>query len=435
MSAPEPMVPVKHLASLNRSTLPEDTAADYEFAYVDIGSVTTGEMSIPEKTIAFSEAPSRARRLARPGDVVISTVRTYLRAVAQVPSVDADLVFSTGFAVVHPEKDKVDGRYLAYAMQADPFTEAVEAMSVGISYPAVNASDVGNVKVWAPSMDKQRAVADFLDRETAQIDAMVDAQERLVGLLEERRAGAILRAVTAGLNGGRVQEADLGWTSYVPEGWDTVRIGLRWRIVAGVSLSGHRAVDDDDGGNPYLRAANIQPHGVDLSTVKRLHFTPVELSALTLRQGDLLVVEGGQGGYGRSAVLRTDLYGWGYQNHVMRVRPTHGDSNSFLDYVLKAARAAGYIFALSGHAAIPVFSAEKLAAIRIGLPSHAEQAEVVKYLDGTTARIDAMIAKARESIALMKERRAAVISAAVTGRIDVRTGIEQVERDLEEARV
>src|SRR5690625_2106517 len=102
-------------------------------------------MSIPEKTIAFSEAPSRARRLARPGDVVISTVRTYLRAVAQVPSVDADLVFSTGFAVVHPEKDKVDGRYLAYAMQADPFTEAVEAMSVGISYPAVNASDVGNV--------------------------------------------------------------------------------------------------------------------------------------------------------------------------------------------------------------------------------------------------------------------------------------------------
>lgn len=431
MSSPEPMVPVKHLTFLNRSTLPEDTDADYEFAYVDIGSVTTGEMSIPEKTITFSEAPSRARRLARPGDVVISTVRTYLRALAQVPSVDADLVFSTGFAVVHPEKEKVDGRYLAYAMQADPFTEAVEAMSVGISYPAVNASDVGNVKVWAPSMDKQRAIAEFLDRETAQIDAMIDAQERLVALLEERRAAAITRAITLGLDeAAELKDSGVDWLGRVPSHWTVQRLGRLGRSTIGLTYRPEDIVDDPDAGTLVLRASNIQNGRISLED--SVYVSSGIPPALRLRAGDILICarNGSARLVGKNARITRDLEGqtWGAFMTVFR-----SPINEFVGWVLNSSIFQQQI-GLFSTSTINQLTASTLHSFKIALPPEEEQQQIISFLERTTTRIDAMISKSRESIALMKERRAAVISAAVTGRIDVRTGIEQVERDLEEAR-
>lgn len=428
MSAPEPMVPVKRLASLNRSTLPENTADNYEFAYVDIGSVTTGEMSIPEKTISFSEAPSRARRLARPGDVVISTVRTYLRAVARVPHSDVDLVFSTGFAVVHPNRDEVDGRYLSYAMQADPFTEAVEAVSVGISYPAVNASDIGNVKVWAPPLIEQRSIADFLDRETAQIDAMVDAQQRLVALLEERRNAAVKRAVFRGVRSDPLRPSGVEWIGDVPAHWQVLPLRRFAQFTTGITppTEDEANYEAETNGRPWIRPEDLEPTG--RPTVASRHLSPEGWDTVRpVPAGSILV-----------CCIGATLGKVGITNVVAATNQQITAVTSSADdrYVFHALSASHQgLRLLSTGNTLPILNNDRLASIPVPIPPRDEQHEIAAYLDRSNMQTDALITRARVSIDLMKERRAALISAAVTGRIDVRTGIEQVERDLEEARV
>src|SRR5699024_10959728 len=124
---------LKYVAECNRRVLAESTSGDRAVKYIDIGAVRQGSITIPAALSAFTDAPSRARRLAEPGDTVISTVRTYLRAVATVPETDEELVFSTGFAVLHPRSD-VSRRFLAYLLQGDAFVDKVVANSVGVSY-------------------------------------------------------------------------------------------------------------------------------------------------------------------------------------------------------------------------------------------------------------------------------------------------------------
>ena len=139
--------------------------------------------------LVFEDAPSRARRIVRQGDVIISTVRTYLKAIARIESMSTNLIVSTGFAVIRPRHSH-DG-FIAYALSSPYFVERVVAHSVGVSYPAINASELACLDVGFPSISEQCAIAAFLDRETAKIDALVSKKERLVELLRRRGTALI----------------------------------------------------------------------------------------------------------------------------------------------------------------------------------------------------------------------------------------------------
>ena len=191
---------LKYIAICNAASLPEDHDPDATFKYIDIGCVTQGHVDLPEDETIFSVSPSRARRLAEPHDTVISTIRTYLRAVAEVPTSDTDLVFSTGFAVLHP-KPIGNPRFLAYHCQSDKSVDRVVANSVGVSYPAITASQLMSSDLLLPPPAEQKQIADFLDRETKQIDNLIAEQEGLVENLTERRAAAIDQTVLGGLDG------------------------------------------------------------------------------------------------------------------------------------------------------------------------------------------------------------------------------------------
>ncbi|MFE1959242.1 restriction endonuclease subunit S [Streptomyces sp. NPDC059479] len=165
---------LKDVAHINRHVFAEATDPAYSFRYIDISAVDSrGGMTVPDELTTFDTAPSRARRLAPPGSTVVSTVRTYLRAVARVPETDEPLVFSTGFAVVEA-KPVVDERFLAYLCRSDPFIDEVVARSVGVSYPAINPGDLGSIGVTLPDLDEQRRLANFLDAETARTDRLVE---------------------------------------------------------------------------------------------------------------------------------------------------------------------------------------------------------------------------------------------------------------------
>ncbi|MFD4609136.1 restriction endonuclease subunit S [Streptomyces sp. NPDC058440] len=161
---------------------------------------------------------------------------------------------------------------------------------------------------------------------------------------------------------------------------------------------------------PYMRAANVQPDGVlALDDVKAMWFSPSELGDLTLRQGDAVVVEGGQGGFGRAAYVGEDLDGWGFQNSINRIRPTAGNSGRFLAYYLIALRATGFIRRYCNVVSMPHLTAEKLSAIPVPLPSGAEQHAIADYLDRETSQIDVLIAAQERFMRFLRERRGAVV--------------------------
>ena len=185
---------LKHLATVNDEALPETTDPGMEIAYVDIGNVDSIQGITDVEVMVFEDAPSRARRVVRQGDVIVSTVRTYLRAIAQIETTDGNLIVSTGFAVLRPHQ--MDYGYVAYVATAPYFVERVVAHSVGVSYPAINPSELACLDIVFPPIDEQCAIAAFLDRETAKIDTLVTKVHSAIVRLKELRTALISAAVT-----------------------------------------------------------------------------------------------------------------------------------------------------------------------------------------------------------------------------------------------
>ena len=175
---------LKYAATINDEALSESTDSDFELAYIDIGNVDSQGRVHDIVNYRFEAAPSRARRIVRDGDVIISTVRTYLQAIAPVENPPENLIVSTGFAVVRPS-NVLDHRFCKYALRANRFLWEVESRSTGVSYPAINASDLGDIKLSLPELGAQHFIANYLDRETARIDGLIVEKERMLALLEE----------------------------------------------------------------------------------------------------------------------------------------------------------------------------------------------------------------------------------------------------------
>ena len=185
---------LKYSASINDEALPKSTDPALEMVYVDIGSVDPVRGITRREEMFFEDAPSRARRIVRDGDTIVSTVRTYLRAIAPIRDPEPNTIVSTGFAVVRPRRAAPN--FVSYALREPGLVDAIVARSVGVSYPAVNASEIGTLPIPLPPDDEQRAIADFLDRETSGIDQMVSTVEAAIERLQEYRCSLITAAVT-----------------------------------------------------------------------------------------------------------------------------------------------------------------------------------------------------------------------------------------------
>ena len=131
----------------------------------------------------------------RRGDILISTVRTYLRAIANVDEASPDLIASTGFCVVRPNDD-VNSEFLGWATKSQLFVSEIVARSVGVSYPAINASELVTIDMPLPRLDTQRRIAQFLDQKTARIDELIEKTSDSISHLKEYRTAQITAAVT-----------------------------------------------------------------------------------------------------------------------------------------------------------------------------------------------------------------------------------------------
>jgi type I restriction enzyme S subunit len=194
--------PVKYCIQINREVLPESTPGHYEFKYIDISCVTsTGRINDPEP-LTFDIAPSRARRIVRKGDTIVSTVRTYLKAIAFIEADSSHLVCSTGFAVLRPSFPLLP-KFLFYWTRSSYFVDEICARSVGVSYPAINALEIGSLPIPILPQQIQQDIVDYLDRHLATVDLMMEKASSLIaadaangGMITDYRDALITAAVS-----------------------------------------------------------------------------------------------------------------------------------------------------------------------------------------------------------------------------------------------
>ena len=185
--------PLKYLASYDDETLTQsEINSNQKINYVDIGAVEFTKGINGYQELLMSDAPSRARKIAKKGDTIISTVRTYLKAIAYL---NDDYIVSTGFCVVRPKK--VNSKYLNYTIMSDSFTGPVSKYAWGVSYPAISSSQLVNIPIPFPeSIEKQLSIVDYLDYKMLQINQLIDIKQEQIENINKQRQTLIYDYVT-----------------------------------------------------------------------------------------------------------------------------------------------------------------------------------------------------------------------------------------------
>lgn len=210
---------VKQIADSNNDVLPENYEEEQEIDYIEIGSVTYEHGVRTTEKMKFGNAPSRARRIVHNGDTIISTVRTYLKAIAYINDSLADKIVSTGFSVVTPHKDVV-AKFLYYALSTHSFISNVEAHSVGISYPAINNTNLMDLKIVLPMQREQIQIASYLDAKCSKIDEIIEKQQAIIEKLKEYKFSIITEAVTKGINPDvELKDSTIDMCEQIPVHW------------------------------------------------------------------------------------------------------------------------------------------------------------------------------------------------------------------------
>ena len=382
------VTPLRYVCTVNDETLPASTDSNYEFTYCDVTSVQTGHVKIPETTTTFSQAPSRARRIARPGDVVYATIRLNLKATALVPQVETPLIVSTAFAVLRP-KEGLLPKYLAYAVQDGTFTHQLSRSAVGVSYPAIDEQTVKAARIPVPDMESQRRIVEFLDAELEQIDALTAEQERLVSLLIERRvalADVIMESIEADLVKLRFLFAPRNERANGDE--EVLSVYRDYGVIPKNSRSDNH---------------NVTPE--DLSNYRRVSVGDLVVNKMKAWQGSVAISDFEGIVSGDYQVLRpiTTRFSSQFAHHILR------SSRMIREYRIRSKGIRPSQWRLYW---------EDLADIRVPVPDLPVQESIERrFVD--IAEQDP-VGESLESLRqLLEERRAALITAAVTGELEV----------------
>lgn len=207
----------------------------------------------------------------------------------------------------------------------------------------------------------------------------------------------------------------IGLPDRLPPGWATQPIKRQYQVELGKMLQSE-PTNTNHVLRPYLRAANVTSHGIDVSDVREMWFTPSEWRRTRLAPGDLLISEGGD--VGRPAVWDGELTECGIQNALNRARSVGHLSNMFLLYVLTSLRANGAIDVVCNKATIPHFTAEKVGATIIPVPPVGLEELITAHIDAETSRVDALINRKQRFIELLLEKRTALVAHTVTKGLD-----------------
>jgi type I restriction enzyme S subunit len=363
-----------------------------------------------------ADVPWNRNPALRTGDIIVVRSGAYTGDSAIIPE-PYDGAIAGYDMVVRVWRGK--SKFLAWALLSRYALAAqIELASLRAAQPHLNAEELGTVAILFPPDSDQRAIAAFLDRETARIDALVAKKERLIALLQERRTALITRAVTKGLDPTvPMKDSGVEWLGEIPAHWEVAPVYARYEVALGKMLDAKRVTGEFSG--LYLRNVDVQWDRVNTEGLPEMDFAPWERDRYLVRPGDLLVCEGGE--VGRTAIWRGEIEECFYQKALHRVRPrAERDAPRFFFYLMYMVAKRGVFAGAGNQNTIDHLTAIQLKHYRFPFASEPEQRAIATFLDHETARIDALVAKVHDALERLKELRTAIISAAVTGKIDVR---------------
>ncbi len=325
-----------------------------------------------------------------------------------------DVVVSTGYIVLHCDQS-LDKNYVRWLLQEFDVAH-MKTLGAGVRQ-TVNFSDIANCYFYLPDHVEQIQIANFLDHETAQIDTLIAKQEKLIELLKEKRQAVISHAVTKGLNPEvAMKDSVVEWLEQVPEHWEVSTIGYYAKVTNGTTPSKANLSYWDKEEIPWLSSGEVNQYYIveasEYITAKALAECSLELLPI----GTVVMGMIGQGKTrGLSAI--TEIEATINQNLAALV--TYPKlNNEYLHYYLQAAY--DYIREEGRGGNQAALNCEIIRKFPITIPCLEEQLQVVEKIKKLSITYKALIHKAESAIQLMQERRTALISSAVTGKIDVR---------------
>ena len=403
--------------------------ATVEVPYLRVANVQDGYLDLND--IATIEIPQDdlARYRLQPGDVLMNEGgdfdklgRGHVWDGSIDPCIHQNHVFAVRPFGLSPEWLNL----FTGSIQAQFFFMSRSKQSTNLA--SISSTNVMELPVVVPPPEERTTIALFLSRETAKIDALVEEQRRLIELLKEKRQAVISQAVTKGLNPNvPMKDSGVEWLGKVPAHWGLARLKFVAHVQTGVA-KGKDNAEKRTVEVPYLRVANVQDGYLDLDEVSTIEIPVDDLPRYRLRAGDVLMNEGGDfDKLGRGHVWDGSIDPCIHQNHVFAVRP-QGVSPRWLNAVTSSDYAQFYFMSRSKQSTnLASISSTNLMELPVVVPPEVEQQALLNAIDAKCATCDLMIESGQSAIQLLLERRAALISAAVTGKIDVRGLVPQPE--------
>ena len=382
--------------------------------WVAISDMTRSfRVRVTAKRITEEGRRSKRLRILPAGTLLYSMYAS----LGRVALLETQGVMNQAILGVVPRESEVLRDYLRWWFE---FMQAhVQMLSASNTQDNLSAARVHNMPVVLPiAVEEQRAIAGFLDREMAKIDALVDRKERLIDLLREKRTALITRAVTRGLDPNvPMKDSGVDWLGDIPAHWEVKRLKhLTPGTTVGIVVTPSKYYVDE--GVPCLRSLNVSGGAIDMENIVFISESANELHRKSkISCGDVVVVRTGQAG--TAAVIPEALDGANCID-LLIVRRSERVLSQFVYYYLNSCTAMSQATEQSVGAIQAHYNTSTLARLVVPEIPLDEQIRIVRYLDQATREIDALIAKVRQAIDLLKEFRTALISAAVTGKIDIR---------------
>lgn len=390
-------------------------------------------------TIPFMEATASEDQIAKfalkAGDTIItkdSETADDIAIAAYVPEDLPGVVCGYHLSMVRP----LPGTAGAFVKRLFDSVYAKAKFAVaanGLTRVGLGQYALDNVELPFPPLEEQVAIAAFLDRETSKIDTLIAEQEKLIALLAEKRQATISHAVTRGLNpSAPMKDSDVAWLGEVPAHWHMLRI----KVLSQFTTSGPRGWSEriTENGSLFIQSGDLNESlGIAFETAKRVTVDDDAESARTqLADGDVVVcITGAKTG---NVAICSSLREAAYVNqHLCLVRPAEGVQGRFLALALKS-EIGQTQFELSQYGLKQGLSLENVRELWIALPPREEQAAIVEFVDAKMNKLTSLALAADAGVSLLKERRSALIAAAVTGQIDVRgAAVQQQSRETSSA--
>ncbi len=399
---------LKHIATAFPSNIDKKAYEDEEAIrlcnYVDV--YHNEEI---REDLAFMEATATRGQIEkfvlRAGDTIItkdSETADDIAIASYVPMDIPGVVCGYHLTMVRPRKGYV-GRFIKRLFDSRFLKSQFEVAARGLTRVGLSQYAIDNILVTSPPANEQSAIVAFLDRETAKIDALVAEQEKLIELLKEKRQAVISHAVTNGLDqNAPMKDSGVEWLGEVPEHWEVGAIKHFFEFLDGkrIPLSGEER-SSRSGEYPYYGASGIIDWIDDFIFDEDLVLVSEDGANLACRSTPISFIARGK---------------YWVNNHAHILRPI----DEALVYWAERVEAIDLTPVISGSAQ-PKLTSESLANIKISVPPTYEERHAIQcFISQEVGGIDDLLAEAQRAIDLLKERRVALISAAVTGKIDVR---------------